>query len=116
MSSAQTLPPAFADLEPFLADWGRLETAQERYLVRQQSRMVDLRRFYDAIAPRIGEVLAYLDQFPFDQPLPPPEEALFRLALGLTETAPAIEIYGQPEVPFVPKPHVVHTEWNNGVR
>lgn len=116
MTNLQTLPAAFADLEPLLAKWGRLETAQERYLVRQQSRMEDLQRFYDAIAPRIGEVLAHLDQFPHDRPLPAAEEALFRLALGLTEAAPAIEIYGQPEVPFVPKPHVVSTVWNDGVR
>ena len=48
--------------------------------------------------------------------LPAQEEALYRLALGLTEAAAAIEVYGMPEVPFVDKPHVVSTTWSDGTR
>jgi hypothetical protein len=114
MSDTNALPAAFTDLEPFLATWGGLETQQERYLVRQQSSMKDLRRFYDALAPRIEAVLDHLDRFPMDAPLPPAEEALFRLALGLTEASLAIEVYGEPGVPFVPTPHVVSTVWSDG--
>jgi hypothetical protein len=68
------------------------------------------------VAPRIGEILAHVDRFPYGQLLPPQEEALFRIALALTEVTPAVEVYRQPEVPFVPKPHVVDIVWNNGVR
>jgi hypothetical protein len=112
--SPQALPAEFSDLEPFLETWGKLETAQERYLVRQQSRMADLQAFYDAIAPRIEQVLNHLDRFPIDTQLPRPEDTLFRLALALAEVTPAVEIYKQPEVPFVPRPHVVSTTWTNG--
>ncbi len=108
------LPPAFADLEPFLATWGHLESAEQRYLVRQQSSMEDLRSFYDAIAPRIEAVLDHLDHHPVDQPLPPAEDALFRLALGLTEVVPAIEVQGEPGVPFMRTPHVVSMQWHDG--
>jgi hypothetical protein len=115
-TTIQTLPAAFADLNPFLETWGELQTAEERYLLRQRSRLEDLRRFYDAVAPRINEIFAHLDPFPVDVPLPAPEAALFRVTLGLTEAAPAIEVYGLPEVPFVPKPHVVSVSWNDGTR
>jgi hypothetical protein len=108
------LPAEFADLEPFMESWGKLETAEERYLLRQQSRLADLRAFYDAMVPRMEAAFDYLDKFPIDAKLPPAEDALFRLALGMTEVGPALEVYGQPEVPFVPKPHVVSVHWNDG--
>jgi hypothetical protein len=113
---AQSLPPAFADLEPFLPRWGSLETQEQRYLMRQDMPIAELRAFYDSMAPRLRDILEHLDQFPVDQPLPPPEEALYRLALGLTEAAAAIEVYGIPEVPFVAKPHAVATTWSDGTR
>ncbi|MDB5738269.1 MAG: hypothetical protein JWO65_1937 [Sphingomonas bacterium] len=108
------LPQGFADLSPFLATWGALETQEERYLVRQNSRMDELRRFYEALVPRIGAALDHLDSFPVDAPLPAPELALYRLTLGLTEAAAAVEIYGRPEVPSVPRPHHVATSWSDG--
>jgi hypothetical protein len=116
MSGMRSLPPAFADLAPYLSTWGSLETQEQRYLARQHLRYTELRTFYDFMAPRLREVLAHLDRFPVDQPLPAPEEALYRLALGLTEAAAAVEIYGMAEVPFVPKPHVVSTTWSDGTR
>ena len=112
----QSLPAAFADLEHFLPIWGLLETQEQRYLVRQNLRITELRAFYDSMAPRLREVLDHLDRFPVDRPLPAQEEALYRLALGLTEAAAAIEVYGMPEVPFVDKPHVVSTTWSDGTR
>jgi hypothetical protein len=114
--SIPALPPAFADLTPYLPTWGSLETQEQRYLARQHSRYAELRAFYDCMAPRLREVLAHLDRFPVDQPLPPAEDALYRLALGLTEAAAAVEVYGASEVPFVPKPHVVSTTWSDGTR
>jgi hypothetical protein len=76
--------------------------------------MADLQDFYDAIAPRIEQVLNHLDRFPIDSPLPPAEDALFHLAVALAEVTPAVEIYKQPEVPFVPRPHVISTIWTDG--
>lgn len=111
----QALPAAFADLQSFVPIWGPLETAEARYLQRQASRQEDLRAFYDAMEPRIRDILSYLDGFPADHDLPAPEYALFQLALGLTEAAAAIEVYGAPCVPFVDAPHHVKIDWNDGV-
>src|SRR5580704_18508512 len=55
-----SLPPEFADLEPF-ADWC-LATEAERFGKRLASSMDDMQAFYDAAFPRLGEILAYLDQ------------------------------------------------------
>jgi hypothetical protein len=111
-----TLPAAFSDLQPFVATWWPHETQQQRYIQRQTSRMEDLQLFYDLLAPRINEALDHLDQFPVDQPLPPAEEALYRLTLGLSEVAAAVEVYHQPEVPNVPIPHIVHMAWSDGTK
>jgi hypothetical protein len=116
IGAMQSLPPAFADLALYLSTWGSLETQEQRYLARQHLRYAELRAFYDCMAPRIREILTHLDQFPVDQPLPAAEEALYRLALALSEAAAAVEVYGMAEVPFVPKPHVVTTTWSDGTR
>jgi hypothetical protein len=114
--TTQLLPRDFAELQPFVESWACLETQEERYLLRQNMRIAELRRFYDATAPRLRDMLAHLDQFPVTQALPAPQEALYRLALGLTEAAAAVEVYGIPEVPFVDKPHHVSTTWSDGTR
>jgi hypothetical protein len=116
MNDMTALPPAFADLQPFVETWGVLETPQQRYLLRQQSSMKSLRRFYDALAPRVEAALDHLDRFPIDKPLPPAEDALFKLALGLGEVSLAIEVYNEPGVPLVPIPHIVSTVWTDGTR
>ena len=56
-----TLPPEFADLEPF-ADWA-LETEAERYAKRLASTMDELQAFYDAAFPRLEDAHGLLDQF-----------------------------------------------------
>ena len=59
-----TLPPEFADLEPF-ADWC-LATEAERYAKRLASSMDEMQTFYDAAFPRLEAVLAYLDELDLD--------------------------------------------------
>ncbi len=55
-----TLPERFADLEPFVADWA-LPTRAERYAVRLAKPHGELVAFYDTIAPRAEEAIAYLN-------------------------------------------------------
>lgn len=113
-SPAQSLPDGFAALQPFVATWGRLETAEARYLLRQQSRLCELQAFYDALAPRAEAALTHLDRFPYGTTLPDPEDTPFRLLLGLTEAARSVEIYHEPGVPAVDTPHHVTVNWNDG--
>ena len=56
-----TLPEGFSDLEPYVADWA-LATRAERYAARLDRPFDELVAFYDAIAPRAEEAIAYLDR------------------------------------------------------
>lgn len=110
-SATIALPEGFEALAPFAASWGRLDSQEERYLLRQQSTMAELRAYYDAAAPRLDEIFDHLDRFPMDD-LPPAEALLYRTALGLTEAAMAIEVFNQPCVPYAPFPHAMAIAWN----
>ena len=96
MSDAR-LPDQFRDLEPLASVW-MLPTEAERHARRLASNIAELRVFYDALLPRIDEVLAYLSEFQLDN-LPPEGRNLLSLACSLAEIGPAVELYGQPEVP-----------------
>lgn len=108
--SKLALPDQFAFLEPFVSTWGDLFTQDERYRKRQELSFAELEAFHAALAPRLEEVFSYLDSFD-PKALPEREALLLRVVLGLTEAAQAIEIFGQPRVPYVPFPHSVKMEW-----
>jgi hypothetical protein len=59
-----SLPPDFADLEPF-SDWF-LATEAERYAKRLSSSMQEMQSFYDVAFPRLEEILGYLDGLDLD--------------------------------------------------
>lgn len=104
--TATSLPGEFADLEPFAAIWGNLDTQNARYLERQRASMEELRAFHAAVSGRLEEIFTYLDAFPADD-LPAPQARLFRTVMGLTEASQAVEILGQQRVPHAPYPHQV---------
>jgi hypothetical protein len=89
------LPAQFADLEPFLG-WS-LATERERTAKRQTSRMLEIKAFYDAMLPRLGEMLDYLNDFS-QEDVPGEVKRLFLLTMSLAEVAPAVENFAQPSV------------------
>jgi len=89
------LPEQFRELELFL-DWS-LATERERTAKRQSSNMSQIRSFYDAMVPRLEEILNLLAKYPPDNP-PPEVQGLFLMTLALAEIAPAVENFGQPTV------------------
>ena len=91
-----TLPPEFADLEPFAA-WS-LPTADGRYAKRLASTMDELQAFYDAAFPRLDDATAYLGQFPLDG-LPDDAKNLLRLFSSLVTVSFPVEVWRQPKVP-----------------
>ena len=95
--SDHLLPPAFAELEPFI-DWS-LATESERLQKRLDSSMDEIRAFYSAMLGRIEEMLEYLNGFPLDQ-LNEPERRLMNMTLSLAEIWVAVELYNQPDHPF----------------
>jgi len=110
--SHASLPEHFAFLAPFIAAWGSLKTQDERYRRRQELPQGELEAFHAALAPRLEEVFSHLDLFD-PQHLPESEALLLRVVLGLTEASQAVEIFGQPRVPFAPYPHSVTMDWGD---
>ena len=94
----QTLPTGFQDLEVFVDTWA-LATETERMKKRWSSTMDDIRRFYDALVPRIEAVLDYLDQRDF-KTFGESEQRLMFLALSLAEATSAVETYNEPRVRY----------------
>ena len=91
------LPPEFADLEPFAADWC-LPTERERFAKRMSSSMDEIQAFYDAFFPRAEEAIEYCDQFPLDE-LPEDAERLLQLLYSLVMASFPVEAWRQPHVP-----------------
>jgi hypothetical protein len=91
-----TLPPEFADLEPF-ADWC-LRTEAERYAKRLASSMDEMQAFYDAAFPRLEEAYAYLNRFDLHA-LPDAATRLLWLSYSLVNVSFPIEVWRQARVP-----------------
>ncbi|WP_419845582.1 hypothetical protein [Candidatus Poriferisocius sp.] len=95
-TAAAALPADFTDLEPF-ADWA-LDTWRERYEKRLDSTMAEMQAFYDAMMPRLSEILDYCDAFDLDD-LPDDARNLLLLAFSLCEASFPVEAWRQPRVP-----------------
>lgn len=96
--SITTLPKSFEVLEPLVPSWA-LATQNERQQRRIHASRGELRAFYEAMLPRIEDIVSYVDRYQLGE-LPPEAERLFALALSLAEVAPHIELYGgDPKVP-----------------
>ena len=97
MSDARKLPPAFAELEPFVAVWAK-PTVNERLAARGTSSMAEITAFYDAMIVRGDDALAYLE--PLDlHDLPEDAACLMQLLLALVQASMAVEIQRQPLPP-----------------
>ena len=87
------LPEAFADLAPWL-DWA-LEPERARTEKREASSMAEIRAFYDAVLPRLEEMIRYLEGFRDDMPVP--QRRLYLMSLSLVEIANLVELYKRRE-------------------
>ena len=90
------LPAPFAELEPF-AHWA-LVTERERLTARESCTMEELQAFYDAMMPRLGAIVEYLNSFQLDR-MPEDAQRLLHMALSVVEVSIATELYRQPK-PF----------------
>ena len=91
------LPPEFADLERFAADW-TLPSERARNQFRVQRTMAELEDYYQTIFPRMDALCEYIDQYSLDA-MPRPAGRLLQLGLMLMEVVPAVEVYRAPDVP-----------------
>ena len=90
------LPEGFANLAPWL-DWA-LEPERARTAKKAASSMEEIRAFYDAMMPRLEEIMAYLDGVPAGGERPAPAHRLHLLSLSLVEVANLVEIYKRREI------------------
>jgi hypothetical protein len=88
--SGANLPAQFAELEQF-AEW-IIPRERERHLKRVASRIEDIQRFYDAILPRMEEIMGVLKEYPIDSAPPPAVRNLYLLALSFMEVSHPIEL------------------------
>ena len=95
MADAQ-MPDGFEDLAPWL-DWA-LEPERARTAKKVESSMEELRAFYDAVIPRMEDIIAYLDNVPDGDDRPESAHRLYLLTLSLVEVSNLVEIYKRREV------------------
>ncbi len=88
------LPEEFADLAPWL-DWA-LEPERARTEQRESSSMAEIRAFYDAVLPRLEEMIRHLEGFR-DGDMSAPQHRLYLISLSLVEVANLVELYKRRE-------------------
>jgi hypothetical protein len=91
-----TLPPAFADLEPF-AGWA-LPSERDRFAKRLASSMDELQAFYDAAFARLCDGVEYLKGVSLDD-LGEHDRNLLWLLCSLVTASFPVEVWRQPRVP-----------------
>ena len=90
------LPAGFEDLAPWI-DWA-LEPERARTAKKVESSMEELGAFYDAMMPRLEEIMACLDGISGGDERPAPAQRLYLMSLSLVEIANLVEIYKRREV------------------
>ena len=88
------LPKRFSDLEPFV-EWC-LPTEARRIAMRLDHSDEELRSFYNAMLPRLDDIVGYLNRFPL-KGMPREAERLLDLAKSFMEVAGSVE-YGRSAV------------------
>jgi hypothetical protein len=93
------LPAEFVELERFAERWS-LRTEAERWAARHASTIDDLREFYEAMFPRVDEIVAYCDDHPLDA-MPEDARNLLCLVLSFVMVSFPVEVWGAPRIPDV---------------
>jgi hypothetical protein len=93
------LPEAFADLEPWIAEWS-IRTEQDRAHKRVSTPIAVLREFQAATLPRLEAMIRYFNTLPNDpQALAPPDARLYGLAQMVMEASAPIDLeWNTPDI------------------
>ena len=89
------LPPTFSDLEAFVKPWG-VATMRERLNLRISSSGEERVQFYQAMVPRLTEIMVHLDQYTLKE-MPDDASRLLQLMLSLAEISLTEEVNGQTQ-------------------
>jgi hypothetical protein len=91
------LPEGFTELEPFVADWA-LPTRAQRYEARLSKPYEELVTFYNAVAPRAEEAIAYLNTLDINA-LPDDATRLLQLLYSMILVSYAVNVFKQNRIP-----------------
>ena len=108
------LPQQFQDLERYIAAGWAKPTKMERWHKRLSCEMPEIQEFYDTMLACLDEVVGHVNQYPLDA-VPENEQPLLNLALSFMDIAPAVEIFGAPDVTGCSYDHRRMTVIENGV-
>jgi hypothetical protein len=88
------LPEKFSVLSSFIESWA-LPTRAQRFQKRVTTRFEDIKEFYEAMLPRMDEIVQHLNTFPISDRanLPMAEANLLMLALSFMEVAISVECF-----------------------
>lgn len=94
---ASQFPQPFEAFEPF-SGWALLQR-EARYKKRIGSSMDEIRAFYDALRPRMEEMVEYLNARSLDN-LSEEDSRLLNLALAWMDASRSIEVLGTPDIRY----------------
>ena len=100
--------PDFSDLSGFIGTWG-LETAPERLNNRSTANLSEMQAFYDAVTPRLEEIIEFLNQFPVNE-IPEEFRPIANMALAVCEVDDAINLWKLSELEYISDPYSWRTK------
>lgn len=90
--------PDFSELQEFIDEWGHGD-AHQRLNRRSSSDFSDIKRFYDAIVPRLGEIIEFLNRFLVDD-IPEEYKPLAYMALAACEVDDPVNVWNASELTY----------------
>ena len=93
------LPEQFKELAPYL-DWA-LETERQRFSKRLAGPMEALTEFYNAMLPRMDEIMGYLAGFPVDEERSEELNNMFMMSLSFMDVSMSVERFDEPDESYV---------------
>lgn len=95
--TSSSLPQQFSELDGYAQGWA-LPTRAQRYAARLERPFDELEAFYDAVAPRAEEAVAYLDTLDIED-LPEDATRLLHLLYSFILVSYAVNVFKQNRIP-----------------
>ncbi|MCY3750340.1 MAG: hypothetical protein F4147_10510 [Gammaproteobacteria bacterium] len=90
--------PDFSDLQEFMDEWGYAD-AHQRLNKRSNAELSSVKRFYDAVVPRLEEIIEFLNRFPVDE-IPEEYQRLAYMALAACEVDDPVNVWNSSELTY----------------
>ena len=90
--------PDFPELQEFIDEWGHAD-AHQRLNKRSNADFSDIKRFYDAVVPCLGEIIGFLNGFPVDD-IPEEYKPLAWMALAACEVDDPVNVWNSSELTY----------------